>query len=105
MAPSVRFSPELRARAVRAVAAAREDHPSEWSAIRAVAGELGISVETLRGWVRSADRDPAATPRTASEHAAELERLRRENAELRRVNELLRAGATGSPRGRRDGSA
>ncbi len=91
MAPPVRFSAELRVRAVQAVAAARDDHPSEWSAIRAVAGDLGISVETLRGWARSAGRDPAAPPRAASEHRAELERLRRENAELRKVNEMLEA--------------
>jgi transposase len=88
------YPPELRERAVRMVAEVRPDYPSDWPAICAVAQKLGIgSAETLRKWVRRAEVDAGQRPGVSTEESAELKRLRRENAELRRANEILKAAS------------
>ncbi|MFC8872753.1 IS3 family transposase [Streptomyces sp. NPDC057148] len=88
------------ARAVRMVAEVRPNYPTEWAAMKAVAVKLGIgSAETVRTWVREAEVDTGRRPGVTSEEAAEIKRLRAENAELRRVNEILKA-ASGFLRGR-----
>ena len=85
---------ELRDRAVRMVAEVRPDYDSRWAAICAVSGKLGIgSAETLRTWVRRAEVDDGRRAGVTSEQSAELTRLKRENAELRRANEILKAAA------------
>ena len=85
---------ELRERAVRMVAEVRPDYPSDWPAIVAVAGKLGIgSAETLRKWVRQAEVNAGQRPGVTSEDSAEIKRLKRENAELRRANEILKAAS------------
>ncbi|MGN9914762.1 IS3 family transposase [Phytohabitans sp. LJ34] len=82
------------------VAEVRPNYDSEWAAIGAVAQRLGIgTAETLRKWVRQAEVDAGQRPGTTSDESAELKRLRRENAELRRANEILKA-ASGFLRGR-----
>jgi transposase len=71
------------------------DYPSQWAAITAVASKLGIgSAETLRKWVRRAEVDAGARPGISSEDHAEVKRLKRENSELRRANEILKAAST-----------
>jgi transposase len=81
------------------VAEVRPDYPSDWPAIKAVAGKLGIgSAETLRKWVRRAEVDGGTRPGVTSEESAEIKRLKRENAELRRANDPQ--GGLGSLRGR-----
>ena len=88
------YPPELRERAVRMVAEVRPDYPSDWPAIGAVAAKLGIgSAETLRKWVRQAEVDAGIRPGISSEESAEIKRLKRENAELRRANEILKAAS------------
>jgi len=88
------YPPELRVRAVRMVAEVRPEYPSDWPAICAVAGKLGIgSAETLRKWVRQAEVDAGTRPGVTSEESAEIRRLKRENAELRRANEILKAAS------------
>jgi transposase len=85
---------ELRERAVRLVAEHRSDYETEYAAIRSVASKLGISTaETLRKWVRQAEVDGGRRPGVSSEESAEIRRLRRENAELRRANEILKAAS------------
>ena len=74
-----RCSPEVRERAVRLVMQQRPAHPSEWAALQAVATKLGPTAETLRTWVRQAERDAGQRPGlTTSERArvTELERSR-----------------------------
>lgn len=89
-----RYPLELRERAVRMVAEVTPDYDSQWAAMCAVAGKLGVgSPETLRTWVRRAEVDAGRRPGLASEQSEELRRLRRENAELRRANEILKAAA------------
>ena len=89
------YPSELRNRAVRMVAEIRPDYPSEWSAMKAVAAKLGVtSAETVRGWVRQAEVDSGARPGTTTDESAELKRLRREVAELKRANQILKAAAS-----------
>lgn len=67
---------------------------SEWAAITSIAAKLGIgTAETLRKSVRHAEIDAGARPGMSSEESAEVRRLRREVAELRRANEMLKAAA------------
>jgi transposase len=76
------------------VAEVRPDYSSDWPAIVAVAQKLGIgTAETLRKWVRQAEVDAGQRPGVSSEESAEIRRLKRENAELRRANEILRAAS------------
>ena len=93
MAPVSKLNPEQRARAIRMVVEARPEYPSEWPAIKSVAEKIGVSAETLRKWVRQAEVDGGARPGVTTEEAAEIKRLKRENAELRRANEILKAAA------------
>lgn len=94
MAAKSPYPAELHKRAVRMVAEVRPDYPTEWAAINAVAAKLGIgTAETLRKWVRQAQIDEGTRPGTTSDESAELKQLRRENAELRRANEILKAAS------------
>jgi transposase len=91
---SKRYPAELRARSVRMVAEAVENGESEWSAMRRVAELLGVgSGETVRKWVRQAQVDAGARAGISTEEAAEIKRLKRENAELRRANAILKAAS------------
>ena len=91
---SQQYPPELRERAVRMVLEVTPNYDSQWAAINAVAQKLGIgTAETVRKWVRQAEIDGGQRPGTTSEESAELRRLRRENAELRRANEILKAAS------------
>ena len=88
------YPAELRERAVRMVAEVRPEYPSDWPAIKAVAGKLGIgSAETLRKWVRQAEVDGGTRPGVSTEESAELRKLRAEVRELRRANEILKAAS------------
>jgi transposase len=85
---------ELRERAVRMVAEVRPNYESEWAAIGVVAQKLGIgTAETLRKWVRQAEVNAGSRPGVTTEEAAEIKKLRREVAELRRANEILKAAS------------
>lgn len=87
------FPPEFRQRALRMLEEAIPDHETEYAAIRHVGAKLGIGPETLRKWRRRAEVDSGARPGTTSEEHAEIRRLKRENAELRRANEILRTAS------------
>ncbi len=89
-----KYPEELRERAVRMVAEVAPDYGSQWAAICAVAGKLGVGApETVRTWVRRAEVDAGRRPGVTTEEAEELKRLKRENAELRRANEILKAAS------------
>ena len=85
-----RFSPEVRERAVRLVLEHTEEHDSQWGAIRSVAEKIGCSAETLRHWVRQAERDSGRRPGLTTDERALLKEQAREIRELRRANEILR---------------
>ncbi len=86
---AMKFSPEMRARAVRMVLDHEGDHPSRWAAISSVAAKIGCTAETLRLWIKKAERDSADGGR-AGDVEARLKALERENRELRQANEILR---------------
>ncbi len=85
-----RFSPEVRERAVRMVQEHANEHESQWAAITSIAEKIGCSAETLRNWVRQAERDQGRRPGLTTEERARLKQLERENFELRRANEILK---------------
>jgi transposase len=87
---SNRFSPEVRERAVRMVLEHQGDHASQWAAITSIAAKIGCTGETLRSWVRQAERDSGQRSGLTSDERARLRALERENRELRQVNEILR---------------
>lgn len=80
------------------VAEVRPEHPHETAALRHVAGLLGMNNETLRLWVHRAEVDAGKRPGTTTEEAEEIKRLKREVAELRRANEILKSASVFSPR-------
>ena len=92
--PRTRYPAEFRQRAARLVQEARPNHRTEYAAMSSVAQRLGISsVETLRKWVRRAQVDTGQRPGPTTEELAEIKRLKRENFELRRANEILKAAS------------
>jgi transposase len=65
-------------------------HESQWAAITSIAEKIGCTAETLRKWVRQAERDAGKRPGLTAEERERLKQLERENVELRRANEILR---------------
>ena len=87
---SARYSPEVRARAVRMVVEHQSDYPSPWAAMNSIASKIGCTGETLRKWVRQAERDRGLRDGTTTEERDRLKALERDNRELRQANEILR---------------
>ena len=90
MSTSKRYSPEVRERAVRLVFEQQGEHESQWAAIGSIAAKIGCTAETLRGWVRQAERDQGKRPGLSRDERERLKALERENRELKRANEILR---------------
>lgn len=89
-----KYPDEMRERAVRMVLDHGHEYGSHWEAICSVAEKLGPKAETVRLWVRQAERDSGRRRGATTEELAELKRLKRENAELRRANDILKAAAS-----------
>jgi transposase-like protein len=90
MNTSTRYSPEIRERAVRLVFEHQGEHDSQWAAIGSIAGKIGCTAETLRRWVRQAERDQGRRAGVTGTERDRLKELERENRELKRANEILR---------------
>ena len=87
---SARYAPEVRERAVRMVGDHAADHASQWAAIQSMARKIGCTAETLRRWVREAEKVAVPGAEARSEEAARVKALEREVRELRQANEILR---------------
>ena len=85
-----KFSPEVRERAVRMVFEHQDEYESQWAAMASIAEKIGCTTESLRKWVRQAERDQGRKPGLTTEERERLKALERENKELRRANEILR---------------
>ena len=85
-----RFPLEVRERAVRMVLEQQCEHNSQWAAMQSIADKIGCAPETLRKWVRRAERDQGLRAGMSSDERERLKQLERENRELRRANEILR---------------
>ena len=83
-------SAEVRERAVRLVFEQTESHAWQWAAIAAIALKLGCTPETLRRWVRQAERDGGGRPGLTTSERERFKQLERRNRELKRANEILR---------------
>ena len=79
-----------------------QDHASQWAAITSIAEKIGCAAETLRKWVRQAERDSGQRPGLTTDERVRFKQLERENVELRRANEILRLASAYFAKGELD---
>jgi transposase len=88
-----RYPVEVRERAVRMVREHEREYPSQWKAIESISKKIGINHETLRVWVRRAETDAGDRPGLTTDERARMKLLEKENKELLRANEILKAAS------------
>jgi transposase len=93
VAGSSRHPREGRERAVALVFEQVEQYSSQWDAIKSISAKVDVSAESLRRWVRQAEVDAGVRPKVDASEAVRVRELERENLELRRANEILKAAS------------
>jgi transposase len=88
-----RYPPELKERAVRMVRETVAAEGNSFGVTTRIARQLGVGSESLRTWVRQAEVDVGERPGTTSDDRERIRQLERENAELRRANEILKTAS------------
>jgi len=94
MNKKARYPKELKERAIRLVSECQDEYSSQWAAITSVANKLGMTPETLRSWIKRAEIDNGLRPGLTTSERERMKQLEKENKELRRANEILKAAAT-----------
>jgi len=89
-----KYTPEIRAKAVRLVREHRDEYDTEWAAMKAISARLGMNVETLRKWVRQDEVDSGQAPGLSTAESKELRELRKKNRELEQTVEILKAATS-----------
>lgn len=91
-----KYPNELRERAMRLVAEARQEEPelSLNAAVKRIGPRVGINADTLRGWCKQAEIDAGRRPGVTTAEASRIRELERENRELKRANEILLAASS-----------
>jgi transposase len=90
MKKQIRYSPEIRERAVRLVHEHQKEYESQWATLKSIASKIGCTAETLRKWVRQSETDQGIRGGMSTSERERLKELERENRELKRANEILR---------------
>ena len=90
MGTQSKFSAEVRERVVRMVLEHQHEYGSQWAAILSISSKIGCTAETLRRWIRQAERDSGLGAGLTGSDRDRLRMLERENRELKRANEILR---------------
>jgi transposase len=93
MSKSKRYPREFKERSVALVLEHQGEHSSQWACIESIAAKSGMTPETLRRWVRQAEIDGGSSPGLTTAEKQQLKELKRENRELRRTNEILKAAS------------
>jgi transposase len=93
--PGSRYDASTKAKAIRLVREHAGDYPTQWAAITAVSGRLGMSAETLRKWIRQAEVEEGKAAGVSSAESAEIRELRK-NRELEQTIEVFSARASRS---------
>jgi transposase len=88
--PTLKYSPEVRERAVRLVQEHRGEYPSQWAAIESIAPKIGCVPQTLHEWVKKHEVEAGLRAGITSEEHDRIKALEREVKELRRANEILK---------------
>ena len=87
------YPAEFKERAVRMVLDHQGEYPTLWKAVQSISAKLDVNHETLRVWVLRAETDSGKRPGLTTDERAKMKELERENKELRRANEILKAAA------------
>src|SRR5690348_16095576 len=90
MGRQTKYPAEMRERAVRLVFEQQDKHESQWAAIVSIAEKMACTAETLRKWVRQAERNTGQRPGQTTSERERMKDLEREVRELKRANEILR---------------
>ena len=93
MAAPRKYPDDFRERAVRMVRAHRQESGQPRSGVTQIAQQLGVNPETLRNWINEADVDDGQRPGVPSVERVRIAELERENRELRRANDILKAAS------------
>ena len=88
-----KYPPELKDRATKMVLDLRAEDPKDVNVISQVSRQLGVGGESLRNWVKQAEVEAGQRPGLTAEEREELKRLRKENCDLQRANDILQAAA------------
>ena len=93
MAKNRKFPPEVKERAVRMLLEWRAARNTTIGGVDEVAGKIGVHPETLRNWMKQHAIDAGVRPGVTTDDKARIAELERENRELRRANEILKAAS------------